>query len=148
VKKLIFILLIIFAIPSFSQTKSAQYRQQYQAPSYGADYWYSSGNQYGGVPTYGYSSFTWGISKSQFTDSDGYYKFKVWFISTSYTMDYYSRPIWRSTHLWDVKVYADGYLKVSVGSTSFRELWCESQLTFYSKNPTPSISLSANHKML
>lgn len=149
-------ILLMFSLMSVCQTKGGsnkpyQQQAQKQQPSYGLDYWYSSGNQYGGVPTYGVSSFTWGITRSQYTDSDGYYKYKVWFVSTSYTWDYYyQKAVWRYTHIWNVNIYVDGYLKKSVGENgfSFRELMHAWQLTFYSKSAAPSISLSANHKML
>lgn len=145
-KRLTIILFLLITIAGFAQTKG--YYQQ-QSPNYGADYWYSSDNQYGGAPIYGKASFVWGITRSQYADNEGYYKYKVWFLSSSYIWDYYyNQPVWRFTYLWDVKIYLDGYLKKSCTSTSFRELMNEYSLTFYSKKINPRISLSANYKML
>lgn len=116
---------------------------------YGNDVWYTSNNLYG-TPGWGSSSFYWGVTKSEFRDKEGYYMYRVWFLSNSYIWDYSTESsIWKYNYVTNVRVYLNNALiSGSDDGFSFRELYSAGHLSFRSRIPNPHIAFSCAHKIL
>jgi len=92
---------------------------------------------------YGCSSFYWGID--YIAVINGVYFFDVCFYSNSF--DYIGN--WKSTYVYGLKTYVDGYLQSQVDWISFSDKFCPERMIIYSNNMYPKMFITwEGHKTL
>ena len=100
------------------------------------------------ITTTSKNSFFWSITRSSYSDVNGWYYFNVHFYSDSYIWNYNTRNWeWRYTYVDGIYVYCDGgyIFENSKAWVSFREQYVHPGLQFKSKNPKASVTLYYNN---